>query len=173
MARRARVKTPKPLRIGTTLELVDVEAQRAAEQARDLTVAVVRRNLPARSHRLERSIGRGRVSRTRTGFSITVQPSKSVRYPGGRLQRSSEGGVSAREVARFVEGGTGIYRNGRPIRRRNGKPFLLPNGVHVKAIRGQRAQRPFARAQTSTEALVFRTLERGAERLADRIEKAL
>lgn len=171
---RTTVTPPKPLRLGTALELVDVEARRTAEAARDVLLPVVRRNLPARTGRLQAAT-RGRVGRTPTGYSITVSPSPSVRYHGGRgASYGSGNGVSAREVARFVEGGTGIYGpGGRPIRRRDGKPFVLPNGWHAKSIRGQRAQRPFARAQTSSEALVFRTLERGATVLALRMERAV
>jgi hypothetical protein len=164
---RARVQPPKPLRLGTALEVIDLQGRASAEAVRDLTVPAVRRALPARSGRL-RSATRGRVGRTATGYAVTIAPSKSVRYPG------RSGGVSAREVARFVESGTGVYGpQHRAIRRRNGGPFHLPNGWRSTTLRGQRAQHPFERVQTSEDAAVFRVLEAGATILARRMEAAL
>jgi hypothetical protein len=156
---------PPPLpRMETVLGALDAEARRTAGDARNATVAAARRVLPARSGR-QRRAARGRVTRTGLGYVITVAPDKRVRYPGG---------LSALEVARFLEGGTGVFGpSGRPIRPRRAKAFHLPGGWRSTTVQGQRAQHPYERVQTGEEARVARILADGAFAGAKAAERVL
>jgi hypothetical protein len=125
--------------MGTVLGAIDVAGKATAVEARDFGVAAVRRVLPARSGRLRRgTVGRARKSPT--GFVIEVGPVSRVKYPNG---------VSAKEVTRWVAGGTGVHGpHGRPIRPRKADAFRLPGGRFVAGeVQGQRAQHPYERVQ--------------------------
>lgn len=159
------LKLPPPLPPMTTLlGAIDTAGRDTAAQARDLTVAAVRRTMPARSGRA-RKAQRGAVRRARTGYTIEVSPSSRVRYPNG---------VTAKQVTRWVDQGTGLFGpKGRPIRPRRAHVFRLPNGHAATEVTGQRAQHIYRRAQTSTEAAVTRILIRGAQAGARAAERAL
>lgn len=156
----AGLELPPPIRVETVLGALDVAARRSAREAGELVAGGVRRGMPARLASAQRST----VRRTATGYRIDVEPTSRVRYPGG---------VTARQVTRFREGGTGVYGpSGRPIRARSGHPFRLPHGWSGE-VRGQPARHMYAQAITSTEALVGRVLELGAEAGARHAEAAL
>lgn len=159
------LKLPPPLPpMETVVGAIDAEGRRTAASARDWTVAAVRRVLPARSGR-QRQAARGRVTRTALGYRVEVKPSKSVRYANG---------VTAVEVAGWLEKGTGIFGpRGRLIRPRKGKAFHLPSGWRSTAIKGQPAQHPYSRVQTSEEARVERILIDGAQDGAAAAERVL
>src|ERR687895_497343 len=93
------VRLPPPLPVQTVLGAIDTTAQGSAREARDAGLAAARRTLPARSGRLRQGT-RGSVRRTPTGYLIIIAPTSRVRYPSG---------VTVREVARWVAGGTGVH----------------------------------------------------------------
>lgn len=151
-------------RLGTVLEAIDTSGKATAIEARDFGVAAVRRVLPSRSGRLHRgTVGRARKSPT--GYTIEVGPTSRVKYPSG---------VSAKEVTRFVAGGTGVHGpKGRPIRPRKARAFALPGGIEVASVQGQAAQHPYERVQGPADAAVERILTRGADEAAAAAERAL
>jgi hypothetical protein len=154
------IRLPPPLRVETVIGALDDAAREAARQAGNLTVAAVRQGMPARLGGAQKSA----VRRTPTGYAIEVSPSSRVKY----------GRVTAKQVTRFREGGTGVYGpRGRPIRPRAGGAFHLPGGWVSGELRGQPARHHYQRAQSSTEALVERTLALGAQRGAMLAERAL
>lgn len=158
------LELPRPLNVQTVLGALDTEARNTARDAGDATLAVVRRTIPARSGRA-RAGQRRAVRRTPTGYVIDVAPTSRVRYPNG---------VSAKEVTRWLDRGTGIYGpRHHPIRPRRGSFFRLPGGFVAHELDGQRPQHIYERAQSSTEALVERMLALGAERAARAAERAL
>lgn len=149
----------------TVLGAMDDVAKRTAGKARDNTVAAARRFLPARSGRARRGTI-GRVTRTPLGYVVTVAPTSRVRYPNG---------VTAVQVVGWVEGGTGVYGpRRRPIRpRKEGGAFKLPSGFRSGELRGQRAQRPIARARSSEEARTERMYIDAAQEAARAAERVL
>lgn len=153
-----------PPDVVTMLGAIDRGAQAAANEVRTLGVPVVRAALPVRSGRARRGTT-GRVGRTGTGYRVTIAPSSRVRYPGG---------VTAREVVRWLHTGTGVYgRLGRPITPRRAKAFRLPNGWFSESVRGYRGRDFFGAAQASLNGLVYRTFETGAKRAARWAEDVL
>lgn len=150
--------------LGTVLAAIDVAGKATAVEARDFGVAAVRRVLPSRSGRLHRgTVGRARKSPT--GYTVEVGPTSRVKYPNG---------VSAKEVTRFVAGGTGVHGpKGRPIRPRRSGVFRLPGGITVREVAGQAAQHPYEKVQGPADAAVERILVRGADEAAHAAERAL
>lgn len=159
------LQLPPPLPPFTTvLGALDLAGRRSAREARDDTVAAVRRTLPARSGRARQG-ARGAVRRQPDGYVIEVSPSSRVRYPSG---------VTAKEVTRWIEGGTGIHGpRHRMIRPRRAHAFRLPHGFRTTELAGQRAQHVYARVQVSEEARVERILIDGAQHAARDLEDAL
>lgn len=158
------LRLPPPLRITTVVGAMDNEGRKAAGRARTATVSAVKRNLPARSGNARKGT-RGSVKRTPVGYEIVVAPSKRVRYRNG---------VSAVEVTRWLEEGTGIAGpRHAPIVPRKGHPFRLPGGFVSGELRGQAPQHPYGRAAASEAGRVSRILEDGADLAADAIERAV
>lgn len=158
------LELPPPLRIDTVLGAFDDGARDAAREAGDLGLAAVRRLMPARTGRA-RTGQRRAVRRTPLGYRIEVAPTSRVRYPSG---------VSAKEVTRWVDQGTGVRGpRHRPIRPRKGGVFRLPGGFVAHELQGQAPQNVYARARTSSDALVQRTLENGGRRAARAAQAAL
>lgn len=160
----SRLQLPPRLDVQTVLGAFDVEARSTARDAGNVTLAAVRRTIHSRSGKLARG-QRRTVRRAPTGYVIDVAPTSRVRYPNG---------VSAKEVMRWVDAGTGVKGpRGRPIRRRGGRPFKLPGGFVADELQGQAPQHIYRRAQTATEALVEQLLKRGAVEAARAAERAL
>lgn len=155
------LKLPPPLDVETMMGAIDESARRTAGAARAQSVAAVKRVMPARTGRA-RSATSGSVRRTSLGFVITVKPSARVRYPNG---------VTAVEVTRFVSGGTGVAGPQRRL-----IPFAkrgrLPGGARPTG-RGQAPQRIYERAFTSSQAVVSRLLQAGAENAAREADRVL
>lgn len=155
---------PPPLPIASMVGAIDVEARATVERARDAGVPAFRGVEPSYSGRL-RAGTTGRIGKTVSGFSLTIGPTARVRYPSG---------VSAREVFRFVDKGTGVFgRKGAPIRPRRAKVFALPGGFEAESVRGQRPQSILLRGEAAADPLVSRELEDGADRAARRAERTL
>jgi hypothetical protein len=153
------------LPVRTFLTVADVEAQQTARQIGRETRDELRTRLPAQSGRLRRGV-QSRVQRTGEGYRVEVSPSSRVRYPSG---------VTAKEVGRFVERGTGVFGPvGRPIRPRRASGFALPGGFRTATLRGQRPQRVFETLQRTGEStLLVRLAEDGAQRAARAIEASV
>lgn len=155
---------PPALHVETVLGAIDTQARRSASRAGTVGVAAVRRYVPARTGRARAGVAR-RVRRSLHGYLIEVYPSAKSRYASG---------VTSKQVLGWLERGTGEYGpRGRPIRPRRGHAFHLPGGWVSGSIRGQRAQHPFARALTSSDATVVRELETGASIAARNAERVL
>jgi hypothetical protein len=147
----------------TILAHVDHAARQAANRARQAAVPVVRAGLPVVSGRLRRGTT-GRVSRTPTGYALTVAATSRVRYPSG---------VSAKQVLRFVTQGTGVFG---PLRRRitprRASAFVLP-GWSAESVSGQQGRDYLGQVKPLADGIVVRSLEDGAVDAADFIERAL
>lgn len=159
------LELPPPLPPFTTvLGAMDAEARATARAAGNIGLAAVRRTLPARSGRLRRG-QRVRITRTAVGLMLEVSPSSRIRYPNG---------VTAKEVTRFVDQGTGEEGpHHRPIRPRRAKAFHLPTGWAAGELKGQAPQHAYDRARSSSEALVERELAAGAVRAARVAERVI
>jgi hypothetical protein len=159
------VELPPPLPPFTTvLGAMDAEARSTARAAGNIGLAAVRRTLPARSGRLRRG-QRVRISRTAVGLMLEVSPSSRIRYPNG---------VTAKEVTRWVDEGTGVEGpRHRPIRPRKGGAFRLGDHFVAGELHGQAPQHAYERARSSSEALVERELAAGATRAARAAERVL
>lgn len=148
----------------TILGVYDQSTRRTMNRARTLATSGIQALLPARSGRL-RSATRARVRRVEQGYSLSIIPSKKVRYPG---RGSTTGGVSARQVARWVEDGT----NG-PIVPKRAQSFRLPGGWVSGEVAGQAAQAPFERFRRGPGQAVTALIVAGAETAARDIERVL
>jgi hypothetical protein len=165
IATRARADLPTPLPpMATVLGAIDLEARRTAQRAGRHGVAAVRQRLPARTSTVRRG-QRSSVKRTGVGYIITVAPSSRERYPSG---------VTALEVTRWLEGGTGVHGpRGRPIRPRRASAFRLPGGWMAEQVRGQRGRRVYDRVRSSEDAAVERILGAGLRGATAAAERAL
>jgi len=158
------VVLPPPLHIKTALGAFDEHARISARAAGTIGLAAVRRTMPARSGRARRG-QRLTVRRTPTGYISDVAPTSRVKYPNG---------VTAKQVTRWVDRGTGIHGpRHQPIRPRKGGVFRLPGGFVANELPGQRPQHVYSRAQTSSQALAQRTLMLGARKAARAAERAI
>jgi hypothetical protein len=164
-AARARAELPDPLPpMSTVLGAIDLEARRTAQRAARHGVAAVRQRLPARTGTARRG-QRSSVKRTGVGYVITIAPSSRERYSSG---------VTAVEVTRWIEGGTGEHGpRGRPIRARRGRPFRLPGGWFAQEVQGQRARHVYDRVRSSEDAAVERILGTGLRGATMAAERAL
>lgn len=131
----------------TILGAYELEATLAGREVASDTAAAVRSRFP--SGRTGSSI-RGYVSKTPTGISITVKPSKARMH-----------------IAKFVEAGTGIAG---PRRRliAKGRRGRLPSGI-VPTGRGQAPQWPFERTRERQADAAVRELSARASSAAKRI----
>lgn len=160
----ATLKLPPPLDVHTVLGALDAAARVTAREAGSVGLAAVRALMPARTGKA-RAGQRSTVRRTVTGLSIEVAPTSRVRYANG---------VSAKQVTRWVDQGTGIYGpRQKMIRPRKGNVFHLPGGFVADQLRGQKPQNIYARAHTATDAAVLRVLQAGAIAGARAGEQAL
>src|SRR5437868_6597041 len=113
--------------MSTVIGAIDEAGREAMGQARDHNVAAVRRAIPSRSGRA-RAGQRGSVRRQGLGYVLEVKPTRRVRYPNG---------VSAVEVTRWLEEGTGIPGpRSHWITPRRASAFRLPGGWHAERVRG-------------------------------------
>lgn len=165
-------RSPPPPDIDTAIAAGETAARFAMNAARVLGVSAIRQVEPRHSGRLQKGTT-GRITRTQTGLRLTIGPSDRVRYPGGRGHRSLRGGVSAVEVWRFVDGGTGIYGpTGKKITRSTGKAFMLPRGAAF-SFKGQRPQNIAVRGYQAADPQITRALEQGADRAAQAMQRSL
>lgn len=154
---------PRKLDVETPVAAWDAGGRAAMAEARAHAVPHVRAMLPHNTGHLERST-RGRVTRTPDGYLLVVEPQRRA-YPGSP--------ITAREVAVWVEGGTGVHGpEHRPYEPRHAEAFALPGGWVSGTIDGQAAQHPFERAQAAEDAHVIGILIRGAYDAAKRVERA-
>lgn len=162
---RARAELPPPLPpMATVLGAFDLEARRSAQRAGRYGVAAVRRRMPARTGKA-RSAQRASVRRTGLGYIVRIEPSARVRYPNG---------VSALEVTRWLEGGTGEFGpRKRPIKPRRARGFHLPSGWVSDVIRGQKGRYIYARVRSSESAAAERLMVSGARPAVAAAERVL
>lgn len=154
---------PDPNRI---LHVLDDHAKDAVTAAKDIVVPLAKAEAPGRLG----DVITGSVRKTPTGHRAVVQPAKR-----GQRYRNSDATVA--QVVRWVNRGTGIYRQGpgpkRPITGKRGvlRPMTLPGGRRVRSIKGQKPNPFIARAETRALAPVERALRAGAERAAQALRR--
>lgn len=151
----------------TILGVYDQSTRRTMNRARTLATSGIQALLPFRSGRLRKAT-RARVRRVEQGYSLSIIPSKKVRYPERRIGHSAGAGVSARQVARWVEAGT----DG-PIVPKHAQSFRLPGGWVSGEVAGQAAQQPFERFRRGPGQAVTALIVAGAETAARDIERVL
>jgi hypothetical protein len=153
------VRTRKPLPPPATfLSAIDRSAKDAVNNARTLSVPVMRAALPVRTGRARRGTT-GRVARTGVGYKLEVAATSRVRYPNG---------VSAKQVIRWLHTGTGVFGpRHRPIRPRKAEAFHLPGGWVAGTIPGFKGHDYWGGAAPSATGIVVRAFEIGAHRAAE------
>lgn len=170
MARTVRAKAEKLPPAPTILGAYDQSVGRTLGRARTFATKSIQVLLPEGPTGNLRKATRARVRKVPEGYSLSILPSRRVRYTNRRAgaRRSPGGGVSAREVARWVEDGTSG-----PIVPRESMAFRLPNGWSAGSVSGQRAQRPFARFRQGPGMAVRAMIIAGAEDAAKAIERVI
>jgi hypothetical protein len=162
------VHEPKPLPPpATILTAIDVQARAAMEAAKVDVAALVSRETPRSSGQTAAAL-KPRVSRTATGTGLTVGA------PRGR----KHGKATVAEVMRWVNSGTGMYREGpgpkhkirakSPLRR-----MTLPGGAKRWSVKGQRPDHFMLRIRRAGTPIVERAAEQGAQRAAREIERVI
>jgi hypothetical protein len=153
---------PAPQRI---LSVLDEHAKDAMTEARDVTRTLLRAEAPGK---LGEAMT-GSVTKTPTGYRAQIAPPRRKRYPPGE--------ATVAQVVRWVNRGTGIYRQGpgrkRKITSKKGvlRPMILPGGRKVRSIKGQRPNPFLARVETRIEPLVRQAVEATGSRAADRLRR--
>jgi hypothetical protein len=147
--------------IATIVAAVDTAAREAANDARRAAVPIARACLPSRTGRVRRGTV-GRVNRTATGYRLEIAATSRVRYPNG---------VTAKQVLRFITGGTGIFGPlGRPIRPRKADAFVLPTWA-AESVRGQPGHDYFGAARAAADGVVVRAFADGARHAVDLVAR--
>lgn len=156
---------PAPTIIGA----YDQSVGRTMSKARRLATSSIQALLPQGPTGNLRRATRARVRKVPEGYSLSILPSNRVRYANRRFgNRSAGAGVSAREVARWVEDGT----QG-PIRPLHAPAFHLPNGWVAGEVSGQAGQHPFQRFREGPGAAVEAMIVAGADDAARAVERVL
>lgn len=125
---------PEPVRL---MQEVDQAVEHAVKQVRPVVLSAYQRHAPGR-------IGAAVVGRIKD-------------LDGWQLVVTVAGTGMAKPAAYWTDQGTGIYRpGGFPIRRRNGKPFVV-RGRGFREFKGQKAQNwvPDARREADARAAVI------------------
>lgn len=139
------------------LTVMDRGAQRTMRDAKAAVDPIVSLETPRSSGDLADKL-RGKVTRTQTGYGLTVG------VPRGARDRS---GATLADVARWVQRGTGIHREGPgPKRRiRSKRPLgrmTLPGGKKVRSVAGQRADPFMQRIHDKATPRVDQIVQEGA-----------
>ena len=158
------VKANKPPTERTLLGVLDVQARRAVDGARQDVAMVVTAHTPRRSGRMAQALA-PRVARTATGQALTVRAPRGARHGSG---------ATIAQVVRWVTSGTGLHRQGggpkRRIRSRRG-PLGLPGGRKVWTVAGQKPNPFMGRIHTLATPRVQRAFEQGARHAARAVER--
>ena len=153
---------PRP---GQILTALDAQAKIALTEAKEIVKPLIEQEAPG-------ELGAAMTASTRrtaTGYRTTVQAPRKKTYRGGDATVAS--------VVRWVNKGTGIYRDGPgPKKRITGKVgrkrlLRLPGGHEVRSVRGQKPNPFIARAEIRAAGPVRVALEAGARRAADTLRK--
>ena len=153
---------PAPARI---LDVLDDHAKQAAKEATDVTRTQLRAQAPGK---LGAAIT-GSVRKTPTGYRAQVAPPRRKRYPPGE--------ATVAQVVRWVNRGTGIYRDGpgrkRKITSKKGvlRPMILPGGRRVRSIKGQKPNPFLARVEQRAAPLVRTAFEATGRKAADQLRR--
>lgn len=150
---------------GQILGVLDLHAKLALTEAKEILAPLVEQEAPGELG----AAMTASVRRTPTGYRASVQPPRNKHY------RSGEATVA--QVVRWVNRGTGLYREGpgpkKRITGRHGRlaRMTLPGGKRVRSVRGQKPNPFLARAETRAAAPVQLVLQAGARRAADALRK--
>ena len=157
----------RPVDPKTMLSAIDLEAKAAMGEARVVVDGIVQRDTPKRTGRLAQAL-KPRVTRTKTGYSLTVKPPRGARH----------GDVTVAQVAKWVQTGTGLYREGpgpkHKVRAKNPlRRMTLPGGRRVWSVKGQHPDPFMARIERDATPRVQELADRGAERAARAAERVV
>lgn len=145
---------------GAVLRVLDANAQRATKAAVDVVMPILREEAPGQLG----AAFAGSVRKTGDGYRATIAPPRKRRY--------RTGAATVAKVARYVNRGTGLYREGPgPKRKITGKlgvlrPMVLPGGRRYRSVRGQHPNPFLARADHRALGPARQALEEGAKRAA-------
>jgi hypothetical protein len=148
---------PQPAAV---LRVLDAHAQRATRAAVDAAMPILREEAPGQLG----AAFTGSVRKTGGGWRATIAPPRRRRYRTGT--------ATVAKVARYVNRGTGLYREGPgPKRKITGKlgvlrPMVLPGGRRYRSVRGQHPNPFIARADQRAAGPARRALEDGARAAA-------
>lgn len=148
------------------LRVLDANAKRAMGVARDVTLPILAQEAPGH-------LGAAFTATVRQipdGYRVTISPPRRKTYGRGR--------ATVAKVARYVNHGTGIYREGpgpkKPITGRYGvlRPMVLPGGRRYRKVRGQHPNPFLARTEERAREPARVALEQGARRAAAELARA-
>jgi hypothetical protein len=149
----------------TILTALDNEARATMKVAQGEVATVVSQETPRASGQTAAALS-PRVTRTSTGAALLVGPPRGKRH----------GNVTVAEVVRWVNRGTGIYREGpgpkHRIRAKNPlRKMKVGRGVERYSVKGQRPDPFMARIQERGTPRVEAAAQRGAENAARVLER--
>lgn len=157
-------KIPSPQSV---LSVIDEGAQATMRDAQAAVAPIVTDETPRSSGTLAGKLA-PKVTRTATGRALTLGAARGARESrGARLN----------DVMRWVQRGTGIYREGPgPKHRITAKnpltPMLLPNGRHpVRSVAGQRPNPFMGRIRSRAQPRVESAIEAGSDRTAEKLRR--
>lgn len=155
--------------VGTLLGIVDSGARASMSRARDDIAVIVASETPSASGEVAKAL-KPRLSKTATGAGMTVGAS--------RARQHGQGPATIADVVRWVNRGTGKYRQGpgpksrirakNPLRR-----MVLPGGRKVWSVAGQHANPFIARIRAAGTPIIQREAEEGARQTARAVERAI
>ena len=159
----------KTVPVETMLGAIDTQAQQAIKTGRQAVEPLVVSEVPRKSRKTAAAL-RPRTSRTATGGAITIGA------PRGKVH---DGQATIADVVRYVNHGTGLYRNTpgpkKLIRssRRPPRRMVLPGGVRRWTVKGQHPNEFMARIRTLGTPRVETAFKEGSELAARAAERVV
>jgi len=149
----------------TILSALDTQARATMKLAQEQVSSIVSQETPRKSGETAAAL-RPRVSRTATGAALSVGPPRGKRH----------GNVTVAQVVRWVNRGTGIYREGpgskRKIRAKNPlRRMNLGNGVERRSVKGQHPNQFMTRIRERGTLRVEELAKQGAQDAARVVER--
>jgi len=151
----------------TILGAIDAQARAAMVVAQKEVGAIVLRETPRASGQTAAAL-KPRLGRTATGVSLLVGAPRNRRH----------GKVTVADVVRWVNRGTGVYREGfgpkHRIRAKNPlRRMTLPGGTKRYSVAGQHPDHFMQRIRDAGTAQVEQAAEQGAQNAAREIERLI
>jgi hypothetical protein len=158
-----------PPRPETVLTVIDLGARGSMKTAQEALRTIVASETPRVSGEVAAAL-RPRLSKTATGTALTVGAPRGKKH--------GHGTATIADVMRWLNRGTGIYREGpgpkRKIRAKNPlKRMTLPGGAKRRSVKGQEPNPFMHRIREQGTLRVQEAAQEGAAQVARDLERAI